>query len=63
VADLIKEVITIGEILRDPHFAWGVLGGSAFVGLLVRAVPAIRIRENAHIRENASKGSAKKGGR
>lgn len=57
--DLIQEVNIIDEILRDPNFAWGVLGGSAFVGLLTRAVLAIRIREHGN---DTDKSSAKNEG-
>lgn len=32
-------------MLRDPNFAWGVLGGSVFVGILVRATVAVRKRD------------------
>jgi hypothetical protein len=32
-------------MLRDPNFAWGVLGGSAFVGALIYSATAMRQRQ------------------
>jgi hypothetical protein len=32
-------------MLRDPNFAWGVLGGSVFVGTLIYSAALVRQRE------------------
>jgi hypothetical protein len=37
--------MTIGAMLRDPNFAWGVLGGSVFVGTLIYSATVVRERQ------------------